>query len=266
MCGITGYKPTARRVPIDGTIPLAPSLDSIGPLANSVDCCAIVDAILAGAPPKLILGYRLDGLRLGLPCNIALDSLDLEIAIAFERSLKLLADAGAKIIEFRMPALDAIVEANARGGFAAAEAYAWHRAFLASDAERYDPRVRVRIERGKSMAAFDYIDLCQTRGEIIAEADAMTREFDALVMPTCPLVPRGIAELGAEEEYARVNALLLRNTTIANFLDRCAIALPCHLMSEPPASIMLIGETMGDNKLLAIARSVESKLRAIEVA
>jgi aspartyl-tRNA(Asn)/glutamyl-tRNA(Gln) amidotransferase subunit A len=266
MCSITGYKPTARRVPIDGAIPLAPSLDSIGPLANSVSCCAIVDAILAGSTREMTHPRALAGLRLGLPRNVVLDSMDADVAGAFERALKAIADAGARIVEFDMHAFDAIPAANARGGFAAAEAFAWHRALLASKGDRYDPRIRQRIERGGSMTAADYIDLCRARGNIIAGADIATREFDAMIMPTCPLAPPDIAALDDEAEYTRVNTLLLRNTTLANFLDRCAIALPCHHDGEPPASIMLVGETMGDTTLLAIAQSVECELRELCVS
>jgi aspartyl-tRNA(Asn)/glutamyl-tRNA(Gln) amidotransferase subunit A len=153
-----------------------------------------------------------------------------------------------------------IAEANATGGFAAAEAYAWHRQLLAAKGAFYDPRIRLRIERGARLTAADYIDLLAARRRIIADFDAETAGFDALVLPTVPIVPPRIADLDAETEYNRLNMLILRNAAPANFLDRCAISLPCHRPGEPPVGLMLMGETMGDRRLFAIAAAVEAAL------
>jgi aspartyl-tRNA(Asn)/glutamyl-tRNA(Gln) amidotransferase subunit A len=156
--------------------------------------------------------------------------------------------------------MDRIPAANAKGGFAAAESYAWHRALLAKSAAGYDPRIRARIERGAQINAADYIDLAAARAAIIREMDASTAPFDALIMPTAPIVPPTIAELEPEAEYNRVNLLALRNTALGNFLDRCAISLPCTATGEAPVGLMLMGETMGDAKLFAIAAAVEAAL------
>jgi len=260
MCGITGFKPTARRVPITGVLPLAPSLDSVGPLANSVQCCAIIDAIMAGDTPQPLEPRALSGLRLAVPSNIVLDGLDPVVAAIFTRALEALDAAGARIIEADFPALSAIGAANARGGLTAPESLAWHRPLMTEWADGYDPRILKRIERGMAVGAADYIDTLAARARIIAEMDRQTVDFDALIMPTCPLTPPSIAELDDEAEYNRINMALLRNTTLANFLDRCAISLPCHQPGEPPVGLMLMGETMGDTKLLRIAASVEAAL------
>ena len=260
MCGVTGFKPTARRVPISGVLPLAPSLDSVGPLANSVQCCAIIDAIMSGATPQPLEPRALAGLRLAVPSNIVLDGLDPVVAATFTRALEALDAAGARIIEADFPALSAIGAANARGGLTAPERLAWHRPLMSEWADGYDPRILKRIERGMAVGAADYIDTLAARARIIAEMDQQTLDFDALIMPTCPLTPPSIAELDDEAEYNRINMALLRNTTLANFLDRCSISLPCHQPGEPPVGLMLMGETMGDTKLLRIAASVEAAL------
>ena len=260
MCGVTGFKPTARRVPITGVLPLAPSLDSVGPLANSVQCCAIIDAIMSGATPQPLEPRTLAGLRLAVPSNIVLDGLDPVVAATFTRALEALDAAGARIIEADFPALSAIGAANARGGLTAPESLAWHRPLMTEWADGYDPRILKRIERGMAVGAADYIDTLAARARIIAEMDQQTLDFDALIMPTCPLTPPSIAELDDEAEYNRINMALLRNTTLANFLDRCSISLPCHQPGEPPVGLMLMGETMGDTKLLRIAASVEAAL------
>jgi aspartyl-tRNA(Asn)/glutamyl-tRNA(Gln) amidotransferase subunit A len=260
FCGIVGYKPTARRVPIDGVLPLAPSLDSVGPLAPSVACCAVIDAVLAGETPALPVPAELAGLRLVVPENFMLDGVDTPVGAAFDRALSTLSRAGARIVRRRFAEFDAIGPVNAKGGFAASEAYAWHRTLLAEKGSSYDPRIRMRIERGARMSAVDYVDLVNARRQIIASFDAATRGFDALLMPTVPIVPPRIADLDDEREYNRINLLILRNCAVGNFLDRCAISMPCHREGEPPAGLMLMGETMGDGRLFSIAAAIEATL------
>ena len=263
MCGIVGYKPTARRVPIAGVLPLSSSLDSVGPLANSVACCATFDAVLAGEPLAPVAPTPLAGLRLAVPTNVVLDGLDTGVAAAFERALKRLADAGAGISAVRFEEFDDIARANAAGGFAGVEAFAWHRRLLASRGDGYDPQVRRRILRGEAMSGADYVDLLSARRAIRASMDAATRDYDAVLMPTCPLVPPPIARLEQDAaEYNRVNLLQLRNPALGNFLDRCAISLPCHTPGEAPVGLMLMGETMGDARLFSIAAAVEALPRA----
>jgi aspartyl-tRNA(Asn)/glutamyl-tRNA(Gln) amidotransferase subunit A len=260
LCGITGYKPTARRVPIAGVLPLAPSLDSVGPLAQSVTCCAILDAILSGENPAPQAARPVRGLRLAIPANLVRDGMDKPIAAAFERAVTLLSDAGALVSVTPFPVLDAIAAANHLGGFPAAEGYAWHRKLLAEKGALYDPRIRLRIERGARQTAADYLDLVATRARLIAEMNRATPDYDALLMPTVPMVPPAIAALEDEAEYNRVNLLLLRNPTLFNFLDRCAISLPCHRPGDPPAGLMLVGETMGDRMLFKVAGAIEALL------
>jgi aspartyl-tRNA(Asn)/glutamyl-tRNA(Gln) amidotransferase subunit A len=259
FCGVVGYKPTARRVPIDGVVRLAPSLDSIGPLAPSVACCAVIDAVLAGESPRLPEMPSLAGLRFAVPETL-LDGMDADVASAFARALAVLSVVGARITHVKFAAFAEIAAANASGGFAAAEAYAWHRALLAEKGALYDPRIRVRIERGSRQSAADYIDLLAARRRIIAGFDAETRAFDAVVLPTVPIVAPRIADLDPEADYNRLNMLILRNTAPGNFLDRCAISLPCHRTGEAPVGLMLMGETMGDARLFAIAAAVEAAL------
>jgi aspartyl-tRNA(Asn)/glutamyl-tRNA(Gln) amidotransferase subunit A len=260
--GVVGYKPTARRVPIDGVLPLAPSLDSVGPLAPSVACCAAIDAILAGGQPGPLTPASLAGLRLAVPANLVLDGMDATVAAAFERALTTLSAAGARITQLHCPEFDDMATVNARGGFAASEAFAWHRGLLAEQGEGYDPRIRVRIQRGEGFSAADYLDLVAARARIIAGFNARTADTDALLMPTVPIVAPRIADLDDERDYNRINLHILRNTALGNFLDRCAISLPCHRPGEAPVGLMLMGETMGDARLFSIAAAVEAAVAA----
>ena len=261
LCGVVGFKPTARRVPIDGVLPLSPSLDSLGPLARSVACCHVLDAIIAGAEEVLAMPkMELSGLRFGVLHNVVEEEMEGEVARAYARTLTRLEAAGVRLVDLHLPEIERMAGVNAKGGLVAPEAYAWHRDLIAREGPNYDPRILKRIARGEPMSAADYLDVMKARAGIIAGVAPRTAPFDAVICPTVPLVPPAIAAVEEESEYNRINMLLLRNTTIANFLDRCAISIPCHLPGEAPVGLMLMGEAMGDAKLMAISAAVEALL------
>lgn len=261
FCGVVGYKPTARRVPLAGVLPLAPSLDSVGPLARSVRCCAVVDAVLAGQVPRPVEPMALRGLRLAVPGNMVMEGVDPAVAEVFGRALNRLGNLGVRVTHLSFPQFERIAAANAGGGLAPVEAYAWHRPLLAEQADAYDQRVRKRIERGAAMTGSELIALQTARIEIRASMDATTAPFDAVAMPTTPILPPRIDALGDEAEYGRVNSLVLRNTSLANFLDRCSISIPANRPGEAPVGLMLMGETGGDARLFAVAAGIEGMLK-----
>jgi len=260
LCGITGYKPTARRIPLQGAYPLAPSLDSIGPLARSAACCATLDGILAGDPDRAVPRIEVSRLRLLLPTNIAFANIDDAVEHALDRAVLRLDAAGALIDRRALPAFDQITEAHARGGFAATEAFAWHSRLLATDAHRYDPRVASRILPGGDMSGADYVLLTQARAHITRQFEADMAPYDALILPTVPIAPPLMTEFATDVSYRRLNFLLLRNPSAINFLDGCAISLPCHAPDHPPAGLMLAAPAMQDATLLAMACAIEAVL------
>ena len=261
LCGLTGFKPTQRRVPTQGALPLSTSLDSIGPLAASVACCAVVDAILAGEPPQPLPARSLRDARLAVPSTVVLDGMDATVAAAFERACATLAAAGARIQPIAVPELAELVTLFARGTLAGAEAWAWHRALLAEHAAAYDPRVGTRIQGGSRMGAADYIDLTHARQRWIAQVSARIAGFDALLMPTVPTIAPPIADLQASDDaYFAANGLMLRNPSLINFLDGCALSLPCHRPGEAPVGLMLAAVAGRDHEVLALGVAVESAL------
>ncbi len=258
LCGIVGFKPTARRVPAEGVFPLSYSLDSVGPLARSVEDCALLDAILSGEPLAPPPSGDLAGQRLGVPQTLVLDDLDEAVAIAFERALERLSAAGARLVNLPLPALARLPEINAGGGLVAAEAHAIHRALLTRASELYDPRVRARILKGAAMKAADLVDVQRARAALGAEVATETAGLDALVLPTTPLVAPPLDALRPEADYTRINILMLRNPSVVNFLDGCAISVPCHRAEEAPVGLMLAAAGGRDRRLLALAAAVEA--------
>jgi aspartyl-tRNA(Asn)/glutamyl-tRNA(Gln) amidotransferase subunit A len=261
FCGIVGYKPTAVRVPQDGCVPLSPSLDSIGPLARSVACCAALDAILAGEAATPLMPAAIAGLRLAVPTTVALDGLDPEVEAAFAEALARLSDAGALVSRIAVPEFDEIGAINARGGFTAPESFAWHRALLAAKEALYDPRVSGRIKRGASVPAADYIDNLAARRSLIARATQRLKPFDALLMPSVAILPPVIADLATDDDaYTQANLMALRNASLINMIDGCALSLPLQAAGGAPVGLTIAGVAGADQGVLAISAAVEALL------
>lgn len=258
LCGLTGFKPTARRVPLAGAFPLSYSLDTACAMARTVADCVLVDAVIADQPVMPVVKSP-RALRLAVPRQAVLDELDDAVARAFDRTLSRLSAAGVHIEQIDVPELDELPAINAAGGLTASEAYAIHRHTLPLRRDLYDPRVARRIERGAAMSAADYIDLVRARATWIARVEARIAGFDAVVCPTVPMVAPAIAPLVADDElFLRTNTLLLRNTSVFNFLDGSSISLPCQEPGELPVGLMLSHGAMRDAQVLGTAIALET--------
>lgn len=257
---LVGFKPTAHRVPLDGCIPLAPSLDSIGPIARTVACCRTLDAILAGAAIAESKELSLRHLRFGIPENVVFGEMDDNVAAAFEDAVRRLADGGAIIEKFALPEFDRVADISAKGGFPAAESYAWHHELIGRAADQYDPRVLSRIRRGAQQTAEDYINLVVRRRQLVADVTRRIAGFDAILMPTVAIVPPKIDELTADDAFGRLNLLVLRNCTLVNMFDGCAISLPIGRPDGAPVGLMLAKAHGQDESLFAVAAAAEHAL------
>ncbi|WP_043837420.1 amidase [Muricoccus aerilatus] len=260
--GLTGFKPTARRVPLEGSVPLSGTLDSIGPIARSTRCCAVMDQVLADEPLAPLPEMPVAGLRLLLPETVALDGMEAPVSAAFEAALARLSRAGVRITRAAMPEFAEVAVMNALGGFTASESHAWHRPLLERRGDDYDPRVSSRIRRGAGMSAADYLDLQRARKDFVRRASARIAGYDALVMPTAPILPPRIRDLEDEAAYTAANLAVLRNPTLINMMDGCSVSVPAARPPEPPAGLMLSAAAGEDRRLLALAASVEAVLGA----
>jgi aspartyl-tRNA(Asn)/glutamyl-tRNA(Gln) amidotransferase subunit A len=259
--GIVGFKPTQRRVPLDGAVPLSFTLDSIGPLARTVACCAVLDAVLANEPFTPLQPRPIKGMRLAVPNTVALDDLDDAVAQTFERALEKLAREGAAIERIAVPEFLDVAPMMAKGGFAAAESYAWHRYLIVAKGDIYDPRVASRILRGESQSAADYIDLINARKSLVARATARLAPYDALVLPTTANTPPRIADMKDDQAFTKANLLSLRNCTLINLIDGCGISLPIHREGEVPVGLMLAATGGSDRRIFELAAAMEGAIR-----
>jgi aspartyl-tRNA(Asn)/glutamyl-tRNA(Gln) amidotransferase subunit A len=258
--GLVGYKPTARRVPRQGTVPLSHTLDSIGPIARSVACCAQLDALLADEPPPDLADRSPSGRHFAVPRTFVLADMDRDVAREFERALSRLSGAGARVIEIDVPEFAEMPAIHARGTIATMESFAWHRTLLASRAADYDPRVRTRIQIGATQTEADYQALLAARVRFIGAVERRIGQFDAFLMPTVPVIPPRLADLAADEVYSRINALVLRNSTVVNFLDGCAISIPIHDIGAAPVGLTLACRGGLDRQLFRCAAAAEAAL------
>ena len=260
--GQVGFKSTARLVPNGGAIPLSTTLDTACAITRSVRDAVLLHALLSAREVRLD-PRPLSAWRLALPRTVMLDGLEPAVARAFERALDVLRRGGAHIEEIDLPPLADTAALQRGGGLAAAESWAWHRRRLAQRSAQYDPRVALRIRRGEAISAADYIDLLQERQTWIARTEAAMAGFDAMLSPTVPIVaPRVQPLIDSDDAFFATNALLLRNPSLINLLDGCALSLPCHRAGEWPVGLMVWGPALADDRVLAISLAVEHALRA----
>lgn len=262
FCGLTGFKPTANRIPTEGVMPLSQTLDSFGPLGRSVTCCSIIDSIISGENNPLPQQLDTKFIRLALPTNYVFNDADEIVLNAFNKTIDNLQKSGILIEPITIPEFDELPEINKLGGFVGAEAWFNHRDLISSLEHLYDPKVASRILKSKKQSAADYIKLLHTRKHWISKVNKRLGTYDALILPTTPIIAPTLHELEDEDIYFKKNALILRNPSIINFLNGCAISLPCHLKNEAPVGLMLASTSYKDQHLLDVAFTVENLLKS----
>lgn len=258
--GLVGFKNTQRLTPLQGAVPLSSTLDTACAITRNVADAVQMHAVLSAREVHPVL-RPLAAWRFGVPSDVMLDGLSPAVAQAFERALARLRDAGAAIVPMALTRLADIGPLQSQGGFAAAESWAWHRTRLAERGDDYDPRVAQRIRRGAAIGAADYIDLLHARRAWIADIEAAVRGVDLLLSPTLPIQAPAIAPLLADDAaFFATNQQLLRNPSVVNQIDGCALSLPCNEPGQGPIGLMVWGTALRDDAVLGAALAIEAQL------
>lgn len=260
--GLVGFKPTARRIPRDGVLPLSTSLDSVGPIGKSVADCFWLDSIMSDQRGVVPFPGRVAGLRFAVPTTVVQDDLSPAVASAFASTLRRLSAAGATIIDLPMKEFAQAAEVSPRGALASYEAYSFHRQWMKERADKYDPRVMARIRPGEAITAAKYKEFLQLRKRFIRAINAAASGYDAMLMPTTPDTAPTIAEATKDDEsYFRLNSRMLRNPSIVNLFDGCALTIPCHEPGSAPVGLTIAGTQNTDRTVLTIGDAVEKVVR-----
>ena len=263
--GLVGFKNTARRVPTDGAVPLSTTMDTVCAMTRSVRDAILAHEILANR--QVARASRpLSSYRLAIPTNLMMDGMTPCVQKAWERSLSTLSKAGAQLSEISLQEINELAGLLITATFSAAESYTWHRHLLDKAEAQYDPRVATRILRGGSIKAFEYLDLQAGRIGWISRMQAVLNGFDAALSPTAPIEGPTLESVAPgverDEAFFTANGLLLRNTSVVNMLDGCALSLPMHQLGELPTSMMVWQGPMKDDAVLNISLAIEAALSA----
>lgn len=264
MTGQVGLKTTHGRWPLEGIVPLSPSLDTAGLLTRSVEdmafAFAAVDALLGGRRPACAMP-SLNGLRLGVADNFFWDGLDPGIGESVSAAIELLAGAGARIVPVRVPHCDDVYEIFRQGGLAASELAAFMNMEFPARIARLDPVVRARVAAAEQVSSVEYLRRRQVLQACAQRATAVFADVDALLAPTVAITPPLLDGLADGAAYARANMMALRNTVIGNLFGWCALTLPVGLDARRmPVGLQLMGAPMTEARLIGIGLAVEARI------
>ena len=262
--GVVGYKTSTGHYPMTGVFPLSRTLDTLGPLAHSVEDCVLVDTVLRGLQAPKVQAAPVAALDFVIPDSVMLDTLSPAVAANFTASVARLEEAGARVRRIALPELAETLDlVSSRAALAAIEALDvhWDR-MHGPDAARIDARVVRRIMTAMPTSAVDLTTLLRERKRLIA-AVAARLGHALLICPTTPTVAMPIAPLEADQEvFFRHNGLTLRNTSLGNFLDWCGLSIPNGFDPDAmPTGFMISAPHGRDKAVLAAGLAVEQIVR-----
>jgi aspartyl-tRNA(Asn)/glutamyl-tRNA(Gln) amidotransferase subunit A len=260
FCGLVGFKPTANTISRDGVLPLSPTLDSVGIIGRNVADCTGVFDVIRDRPGPARFERPPHRYRLGVVENYVTGGVTDEVRAGVGRALSALERGGVSLEPIVLPELDEIPDMTRAAGFSPVESYAWHAPFLKDRESEYDPRVLVRILAGAAMSGPAYFALLARRATLIRLVAQRMAGFDALIWPTVPIVAPAFASLESDKAYHDANGLVLRNPTVVNLFDGCAVSLPCPV-DGAPVGLTLAARGGLDDHLLCVAACAEKLLK-----
>lgn len=264
FCGLVGFKPSEGRYSKQGVLPLSKTMDSVGTIARSVDCCDRVDQVLSSDQIMVAAPQSLKDLKIGVLKNIVNDGAEAQVLKALTKVENILKSSGAILQDRTSAAADQAIAIEGQPKIVSHEAYHQFKHLLETDRiKEFDQRVCSRMLRGKNVTSDVYQGTLAKRQELIGQWHQEFSKDDVWIMPTVAVVAPLLDPLLASDElYFANNALVLRNTGLFNFLDGCAISLPCQQPGELPVGVMLVMPKGRDRKLLAVAKLIESALKS----
>ncbi|MDE2445153.1 MAG: amidase [Alphaproteobacteria bacterium] len=261
--GVVGYKASTGHYDMRGVFPLSKTLDSLGPLAQTVEDCELIDRVLRGRK-KALPKHAVKGQRFIIPTSIVFDGVEAAVAENFEDAIKRIAKAGGKIERRQMPVFEKLFALlKTKGSVLGPEVLHqhWERVH-GPDAASMDPRVVQRILAAERVTAVDLLEIIERRQLLIAQHNAaIAGAF--MLFPTVPHVAMDMRPLEADKDvFFTANAKTLRNTLIGNFLEGCGLAMPTGLDADGlPTSILLSAAHGQDEQLLGLGLAIETLVR-----
>ncbi len=253
---LVGFKPAHGSLPMGGVVPLCPAFDTLGPLARSVEDAALLWAAMGGWRAPDLAASSLRGARLMVLETGAMDDLDPEVSRGFDAAFDRLREAGAQIERREIPAVATASEQSPI--VFAAEAYGVWRDTIEADPDAMYHQVRTRFRAGGEVSAPDYVAAWRILDRARRDYAQAAAGFDAVIFPTCPILPPKRARLEEDDAYyvAR-NLMTLRNTRIGNLLGLAGVTLPTGV---PSVGILFQGMAGGEARLLRLCAAAERAL------
>jgi aspartyl-tRNA(Asn)/glutamyl-tRNA(Gln) amidotransferase subunit A len=271
FCGVTGLKTTVGRISRAGAMPLSQSLDTVGPLARTVEDCALLLGLMAGADPAdpTAIGGSLPdymaatrgpmkGLKVGVPTAFYIDDLDPEVARALDETITVLKREGAEIVHVELPDQRQLSAASQL--VLAVEAAAFHKRWLIERPQDYGPQVLMRLQNGLAIPGVSYLEAMRWRGLALSAYLAATGGVDAVIAPVSPVAAPTIAEsdVGNSPDAEAVIQRLTRFTRPVNYLGLPSLAIPSGFTRNGlPVGMQLIGRSFDEATLLRIGAAFQ---------
>jgi aspartyl-tRNA(Asn)/glutamyl-tRNA(Gln) amidotransferase subunit A len=262
VCGVVGLKPTYGEIPTDGVVPLSTSLDHVGPIARTVQDCAWLFAVLAGAAPRTIERRDPRTLTLVRPDGYFDALVETPVRAAVDRAIARLQAAGVSVKPGAIAGTDAITKAYLP--LVVAEAADWHTPYLDARADRYTPPVLDRIRLGRTTLAVDYLAARRMQGTLAAHVDVALAGADALVLLAVPLVAPTLGATDvrldpSSDATLPIRSAMLRLTQLFNLTGHPAISIPIPV-DGLPVGLQIVGRRGRTMDLLAVAAACERAL------
>ncbi|WP_227269941.1 amidase [Roseobacter weihaiensis] len=253
---LVGLKTTSGRLSLEGVVPLALRFDTVGPLCRSVEDAALLLAALEGRKPADLEGASLEGKRFAILKTVAFEDMRDAPLEAFQDAVVKLTAAGAHLRHIEVPEIAEAMKLTSC--VYTSEAYGLWRDVIEANPEAMYGEILSRFRLGKNHSGPDYVAAWAALEQARGAYDRATSGYDAVLLPTAPILPPNLERLNGDHDYyVTENLLSLRNTRIGNLMGVCALSLPTQ---TPSCGLMMMGQPNCEEALLRVGAAVERAL------